>query len=278
MTKVKEIKVGTYMNTADTNQPFSKTNMPGVTFAPNGEIIHNGPLAERQNWDQYTQEDHELWAFLYQKQLENLHDIAYTPWIDAMQTIGIHRQQIPKLGEVAKLMHELTGWIPIPINGFLEAKDYFAYVAKRQFPTVVRIRTWDAWEFQVDPDLFHDAFGHLPMHADAVLADFLQLFGQVALNAQSEQQIIELTRLYWFTIEYGLIREHGKVKVCGSGHMSGFKEARYSLTDEVEKRPFVFEDVIQQDFNPHVLQKTLFIMDSYEQVFAALERYSKQSR
>ena len=246
--------------------------IPGIHFAPNGEIIHDGPLAVQQNWEQYTKEDHAVWEFLYQKQLENLQDIAYTPWIDAMATIGVHRQQIPKLGDVARLMHELTGWIPVPISGFLAAEDYFAYVAKRQFPTVVTMRKWENWEFQSDPDMFHDAFGHLPMHADAALADFLQLFGQVALKSTSEQQVQELTRLYWFTIEYGLIREHSKVKVCGSGHMSGFKEARYSLSDEVEKRPFIFEDVIQQDFNPHILQKTLFVMDSYEQVFEALER------
>ncbi len=247
--------------------------IPDIIFTPEGEILHNGPLAVQQNWASYTQEHHDVWAFLYAKQLENLQDIAYTPWIDAMQTIGIHREQIPKLGEVAKFMYKLTSWVPIPISGFLEAKDYFAYIAKRQFPTVVRMRTWDAWEFQVDPDLFHDAFGHLPMHADPALADFLQLFGQVALNATSEQQILELTRLYWFTIEYGLIRENGQVKVCGSGHMSGFKEARYSLTNDVEKRPFVFEDVIQQDFNPHILQKVLFVMESYDQVFAGLESH-----
>lgn len=264
------------MNETHFIQNNNLTHIPDIIIAPNGEIIHNGPLAVQQNWDEYTKDDHNVWAFLYEKQLANLKDIAYTPWIDAMQTIGIHRQRIPKLGEVAKLMHELTGWIPIPISGFLKAEDYFAYVAKRQFPTVVSIRTWDSWEFQVEPDLFHDAFGHLPMHADPALADFLQLFGQVALNAKSKQQVLELTRLYWFTIEYGLIRENGQIKVCGSGHMSGFKEARYSLTDEVEKRPFVFEDVIKQDYNPHVLQKVLFVMDSYEQVFEALERQIKK--
>lgn len=241
-------------------------------FLEQDEIIHQGPLAVRQDWENYTQADHAVWAFLYQKQLENLQDIAYTPWLDAMQTIGIHRMQIPKLSEVAKLMQPLTGWTPVPIAGFLKPEEYFAYVARRQFPTVVRMRTWEDWEFQVEPDLFHDAFGHLPMHADPVLADFLQLFGELALNVPSEAHVLQLTRLYWFTIEYGLIRENGKIKVCGSGHLSGFKEARYSLTDAVEKRPFVFADVIEQDYNPHVLQKVLFVMESYEQIVEALEK------
>ncbi len=266
------------MNTTQTVTNTEITQVSDLIIMPDGEILHNGPLAVQQNWDQYTQADHDVWAFLYTKQLENLSDIAYTPWIDSMQTIGIHRQMIPKLGEVGKTMQGLTDWIPVPISGFLNPGDYFAYLAKRHFPTVVCIRTWDSWEFQVEPDLFHDAFGHLPMHADVALADFLQLFGQVALSATTEQQLNELARLYWFTIEYGLIRENGKTKVCGSGHMSGFKEARYSLTDEVEKRPFVFEEVIKQDYNPHALQKVLFVMDSYEQVFAALESHIQRYR
>lgn len=253
---------------------MSFPEIPGVIFQDD-EILHHGPLAIKQNWQNYPPEAHQLWKFLYEKQLENLQDIAYSPWLEAMANIGICRDQIPKLTDVATLMYELTQWIPVPISGFLKASDYFQYVAKRQFPTVVHLRTWDSWEFQVDPDLFHDAFGHLPMHVDPTLADFLQLFGQVALRA-NEHQVTELSRLYWFSIEYGLIRENNKVKVCGSGHLSGFKEARYSLSDEVEKRPFEFEAVIQQDYNPHALQKVLFIMDSYEQVFEGLKWYEKE--
>jgi phenylalanine-4-hydroxylase len=240
-----------------------------------GEIIHHGPLATLQNWDSYTAEDHAVWALLYEQQMSNLQDIAYSPWLEAIHALGLHQQQIPKLSEIAPLMYNLTRWMPVPISGFLTPKEYFGYVAKRQFPTVVRIRSRESWEFQVEPDLFHDAFGHLPMHADSVLADFLHLYGEIAFHG-NEQQVTELTRLYWFTIEYGLIHEKSKVKVCGSGHMSGYKEARYSLSNEVEKRPFKLDDVIQQDYNPHILQKVLFVLDSYEQLYAALKEYQQR--
>lgn len=247
-----------------------------VTIDAKGEILHNGPLAVKQNWESYTEEDHAVWALLYKNQLENLQALVYSPWLNALDKIGLQPTQIPKFIDLAQRMNEMTGWIPVPIAGFLTPFDYFAYLAKRQFPTVVRMRTRDGWEFQVEPDLFHDAFGHLPMHSDPVLSDFVQLFGRAACNAKTEQQLTELTRLYWFTVEYGLIREKGKIKVCGSGHMSGFKEARYSLSDAVEKRPFNLEEVVRQDYNPHVLQEVLFVMESYEQLFEAMAIKAKE--
>lgn len=247
-----------------------------VQVAPNGEVLHDGPLAVKQDWDKYTPADHEMWTFLYKNQLENLKDIAYSPWLAALDKIGLEPNKIPKLSDLAYRIDEMTGWIPVPIAGFLTPHDYFAYLARREFPTVVRIRTMDVWDFQVEPDLFHDAFGHLPMHSLPVLADFMQLFGKVAIHAKTEQQLVELTRLYWFTVEYGLIREHGKVKVCGSGHMSGFKEARYSLSDEVEKRPFKLEDVVKQEYNPHALQPVLFVMESYEQLYESMAKKAKE--
>jgi phenylalanine-4-hydroxylase len=160
----------------------------------------------------------------------------------------------------------------VPISGFLAADDYFRYLAKRQFPTVVSIRPRHRLEFIAEPDMFHDAFGHLPMHSDPTVADFLQLFGQTALKTKNEKQQLEMQRLYWFTIEYGLIWEHGKIKVCGSGHLSGIKESRFSLSEAVTKHPFQLDKVANTDFNPHILQTTLFVLESYEQLFEAMQQ------
>jgi phenylalanine-4-hydroxylase len=166
----------------------------------------------------------------------------------------------------------LTRWQPVPISGFLAADDYFSYLAKRQFPTVVSIRKPEQLEFCVEPDVFHDAFGHIPMHSHTIFADFLELFGRTALCAKTDEQLAQMQRLYWFTVEYGMIESEGKVKVCGSGHMSGIKEARYSLTDAVKKLPFELETVVHTDFNPHVLQDTLFVLESFDQLYDAMER------
>ena len=241
-----------------------------------GEVIHSGPLATRQNYDSYSDEHHAVWSLLYAKQFNNLQDIAYSKWLDAMSSIGLRADRIPRLGDTAEKLCKLTRWIPVPVAGFLTAKDYFWYIAHRQFPTVPTMRSFKQIDFIVDPDLFHDAFGHLPMHSDPVFADFVELFGRVAYQLDDEAKILQMSRLYWFTVEYGLIREHGKIKVAGSGHLSGFQESRHSLTDAVAKRPFKLEDVVNTAFNPHVLQDTLFVMDSYEQLTDALIRKAKE--
>jgi phenylalanine-4-hydroxylase len=262
----------------DVMKIFSKEALVkrGVLLQPDGELIHNGPLAIPQAFHNYTEDEHALWSFLFEKQLANLSDIAYSPWLAAMETIGLTRNAIPQFSAIAEITVPLTGWIPVPISGYLDPRDYFCYLAKRQFPTVAGLRPRERWEFQIDPDLFHDAFGHLPMHIRPELADFLQLFGEVAARAKNSQQLTELERLYWFTVEYGLIKENGRTKVCGSGHLSGFKEAQYSLSDAVLKNPFKLEEVIAQNYNPHILQEKLFILDSYEQLFDSMRELGEK--
>ena len=251
---------------------FSKEALAnrGVILESDGELSHSGPLAIPQAFEKYTADEHELWGFLFEKQLNNLSELAYSPWVAAMQKIGLKHDSIPRFSTIAEMTVPLTGWIPVPISGYLDPVDYFCYLEKRQFPTVVGLRPKEMWDFQVDPDLFHDAFGHLPMHIRPELADFLQLFGEVAARARNLQQSKELERLYWFTVEYGLIKENGRTKVCGSGHLSGFKEAQYSLSEAAEKKPFQLEEVIAQDYNPHILQEKLFILDSYDQLYDAM--------
>lgn len=248
----------------------------GVFIDVQGEVHHNGPLSVRQDYAKYTDEEHRIWAKLFKQQWDNLQDIAYTVWLKAIQSIGLVEDRIPKLSEVGELIYDRTRWRPVPISGFLSAKDYFGYLARRQFPTVTNIRTADEFDFMVEPDLFHDAFGHLPMHTHPVFADFLQLFGKTALMTETEEQMTEMQRLYWFTVEYGLIHEDGKLKVCGSGHLSGIKESRFSLTDGCKKIPFSLKTVCNTDFNPHVLQETLFVFESYEEVYEAMAAKAKE--
>ena len=248
----------------------------GFKVDEKGEIHHQGPLSIHQDYEKYTEEDHDVWKTLFTSQWENLQGIAYQPWLDAIEAIGLVPDYIPKLSEVGEIISSKTGWQPVPISGFLTAKEYFSYLAQRKFPTVVSMRPRESLEFIVEPDLFHDGFGHLPMHTHPVFADFLQLFGESALAAETDQQMLELQRLYWFTVEYGLIRVKGQVQVAGSGHMSGIKESRFSLTDDCEKLPFELEAVCQQDFNPHILQARLFVMDCYDQLYDAMSAKAKE--
>jgi phenylalanine-4-hydroxylase len=241
------------------------------------EVTHNGPLGSRQNYDSYSEEEHEVWRVLYTRQFANLQDIAYSTWLEAIVKIGLNPDRLPRFADLSRQLDSMTGWTVIPVSGFLPARDYFWYLGNRLFPAVPKIRPMAQLEFIVEPDLFHDAFGHIPMHSHKAFAEFVEYYGKVCMHlADDKPRRKEMARLYWFTVEYGLIRENGKIKVCGSGHMSGLQESRYSLTDAVEKRPFDLEAVIHQDYNPHILQPLLFVMDSYEQLSEALTKKAKE--
>ena len=248
----------------------------GVIVDKNGEILHQGPMAVRQQYDLYTEEEHDVWKILYTRQRAQLEEIGYPVWLEAGDRIGLSAERIPKFSDLRKEIKQKTGWQPVPVEGFLDAHDYFSYLAKRQFPTVPSIRKREELEFISAPDVFHDAFGHLPMHTHPTFADFLQLFGQTALKSHTEEEMIQMQRLYWFTVEYCIIDYKGELRVCGSGHMSGIKEARYSLTDEVTKKPFNLDDVIHQEFNPHILQPIMFVIDSYDQLYAAMQEMAER--
>ena len=137
---------------------------------------------------------------------------------------------------------------------------------------MTRLRKASELEYTPEPDIFHDVFGHVPMHADPVFADFLQRFGALASRVTSDQARQRLTRLFWFTVEFGLIRERGGVKVYGSGLISSHKECRHALSGVPELRSFHLNDVMSQSFRHDDIQPAFFVIDSHRQLFEAVEQ------
>jgi phenylalanine-4-hydroxylase len=129
----------------------------------------------------------------------------------------------------------------------------------------------DQLDYLPEPDIFHDVFGHVPLHADPVFADFLQRFGELAAGARNEQETLQMARLFWFTVEFGLIRERGKVRIYGSGLISSAGDAANALSDNCDRRPFSLDAVISQHFDIDKLQPILFVVESFDQLFAAVE-------
>jgi phenylalanine-4-hydroxylase len=135
----------------------------------------------------------------------------------------------------------------------------------------VTIRSKDRLDYVPEPDIFHDVFGHVPLHAHKVFADFLQKFGALAAAARTEEDVEKMARLFWFTVEFGLIREDGEVKIYGSGLISSQEDGAHALGDSCERRPFKLDDVMAQPFEIDKLQDVLFVIDSYAQLFAAIQ-------
>ncbi len=225
-----------------------------------------------QDWAAYDASAHEAWRRLYAGRMETLTATGSEVFLRGAQTIGLASHQVPDLRDVNALLAPLTGWRAVPVRGFIPAHEFFASLAERRFPTTVTVRPLAQLDYLPEPDIFHDVFGHVPLHADPVFADFLQRFGAVAARATRAEDVERMARLFWFTVEFGLVREGGSLKVYGSGLISSAKDAANALSDRCERHPFELDAVLSQPFEIDDLQPVLFVIDSFEQLFDAVSR------
>jgi phenylalanine-4-hydroxylase len=224
-----------------------------------------------QDWNAYTEENHQVWRLLVRRRMGHLRLSASRAFLDGMQAIGLDENSVPDLALLNPRLRSRTGWQAVPVKGFLEPSLFFQELAARRFPTTVIVRSLSQVDYLPEPDIFHDVFGHVPLHADPVFADFLQRFGALAAQARTAAEVERFTRLFWFTVEFGLIREGGEVKVYGSGLISSHADCTNALGRFCERRPFTLDAVLSQDFQIDTLQPVLFVVDSFEQLFAALD-------
>jgi phenylalanine-4-hydroxylase len=227
------------------------------------------PFVE-QRWSDYTNENHEAWGLLYENRMRVLRKTASELFLTGAEAIGLNRDHVPDLKDVNRRLGTMTGWQAVGVGGFIPAGDFFACLADRRFPTTITVRPLTSLDYIPEPDIFHDVFGHVPLHADRVFANFLQRFGQVACRAVTEEQTAWMARLFWFTVEFGLIREADGLKVYGSGLISSSADAANALSDKCTRLPFDLDAVINQPFDIDHLQDTLFVVSSFGQLFDAV--------
>lgn len=256
-----------------------------------GDMIDVKKMFVAQNYARYSDENHEVWEALYRKRWEKLEEQASRTFIAGLKAINLIPERVPMLdgsmefrGEtihgINTYLGPLTGWQSRAVPGYLPAKAFFACLAGRDFPTTVTIRPKDRMDYLPEPDIFHDVFGHVPLHADEVFAEFLQTYGKAALAAGNEHTEA-LARLFWFTVEFGLIREEGRIKIYGSGLISSHGESAHALeapegTGEgmVERRPFDLERVVSTPFEIDHYQPILYVLESFEQLRDAMNEYA----
>lgn len=224
-------------------------------------------LFVEQRWSEYTDEQHEAWGLLFEKRMRELRRTGSEMFLAGAEAIGLNREHVPDLEDVNRRLSKLTGWQAVPVAGFIPAADFFSCLADRRFPTTITVRPLTSLDYIPEPDIFHDVFGHVPLHADLVFANFLQRFGSVACRAVTEEQTTWMARLFWFTVEFGLIRERDGLKVYGSGLISSAADAANALSDKCTRIPFELEKVINQPFDIDHLQDTLFVVSSFGQLF-----------
>ncbi|HEX2094574.1 MAG TPA: phenylalanine 4-monooxygenase [Longimicrobiaceae bacterium] len=229
-----------------------------------------------QDWQAYTPEEHETWGILYERRMRELQTTGSRVFLEGAEAIGLRRDSVPDLADVNRRLQAKTGWRSVPVGGYIPARDFFACLAERRFPTTITVRPRHQLEYLPEPDIFHDVFGHVPLHADPVFADFLQTFGQAALWARTEEETTRMARLFWFTVEFGLVREGGRIKVYGSGLISSIGDAANALGPRCDRRPFDLDAVMGQSFEIDHFQDVLFVVDSFDQLFAAVQEAERR--
>ena len=234
------------------------------------DVATDLPQFIRQRYEEYNDEQHDVWRILYERRLLTLANTGSDVFLKGIERIGLRPSRVPMLDDVNRRLSMRTGWNAVGVTGFIPAAAFFRCLASRRFPTTLTVRPRAQLDYLPEPDIFHDVFGHVPLHSDPVFADFLQRFGALAAAARNEDETTQMARLFWFTVEFGLIRERGEVKIYGSGLISSHGDAANALSDKCDHRPFDLDAVLAQPFEIDHLQNVLFVIESFDQLFDAV--------
>ena len=225
-----------------------------------------------QPWDGYSADDHATWATLYARQREVLVGRASDEFLRAQDAMGMTPDRIPKYAELNRTLEAATGWRLIGVEGLLPELDFFDHLANRRFPVTWWIRRPDQIDYIEEPDLFHDLFGHVPLLMNPVFADYMAAYGRggVKAHAIGPEALQNLTRLYWYTVEFGLIRQADGLRIYGSGIVSSSGESVHALESAAPNRiGFDLERIMRTRYRIDSYQKTYFVIDSFEQLIDA---------
>lgn len=269
------------MNTA---QPAEKTKhglAAGMDAAP-----ENPDWTIDQGWDNYTPEEHGVWKTLFERQTQLLPGRACREFVDGMRQLPLSADQIPDFRRVSDVLMKHTGWQVVAVPGLVPDDVFFDHLANRRFPAGQFIRKPHELDYLEEPDVFHDVFGHVPMLMNPALADFIQAYGQGGLRAKELGVLDKLARVYWYTVEFGLLQEDGALRIYGAGIASSRTESVFCLDDASPNRiRFDLERVMRTRYRIDDFQESYFVLRDLDELmelaqidFAPLyERVSRQS-
>lgn len=250
---------------------------PPVTYGtgdrpPRGDYARaRGDYTCEQDHRRYTAADHDTYRRLHERQLEQLPGLACEEFIAAVRQLGA-ADRIPHFDEVSERLMRATGWQIVCVPGLIPEEAFFALLAARRFPVTEWIRRPEEFDYVVEPDVFHDLFGHVPLLFDPVFADYMQAYGAGGLKAGRLDACELLARLYWYTVEFGLIRTPQGLRAYGAGILSSAGELRHSVTSLQPRRvAFDLQRLMRTRYRIDTFQQTYFVIDSFEQLFRATE-------
>lgn len=220
----------------------------------------------------YDEREQNVWRHVANRLEEIQQRRASRLYLEAKKKLGISNDRIPQLSELNKKLRALSNFRLAPIEGLVETRGFLSWLSYRTMLCTQYIRHWSRPEYTPEPDIVHESIGHIPMFANRDFADFSQFIGHGA-RVCNDRQLEELGRLYWFTVEFGLIEEDGEIRAFGAGLLSSFGELEHAFGDEVERRPFDLEQVINTPYDYSDMQPILYVIPSYAYLKDATRKY-----
>ena len=231
----------------------------------------------KQIYSNYTNEDQEVWQILFDRQLEKLPEKASSEFLKGMNRISFNRDAIPNFDDTNKILNDLTGWSIYAVPGIVDDKVFFELLSQRKFPATTWIRKKSQLDYLEEPDMFHDVFAHVPLLTNKSFCEFLESLSKIALNHTDDPVAIHLlSRIYWYTVEFGLIDEEGKRRIYGAGILSSSGETDYSLSQKPQHLGYRVSEVFESEYRKDVYQTKYFVIDSYEALYHSIPLISKE--
>lgn len=215
----------------------------------------------------YTVEENEVWATLYKRQLPIVETYACTEYLDGLKLLNLPKNRVAQIPEISSVLHKATGWVVEPVEALIPVDKFFSLLANKKFPAATFIRKRKELDYLKEPDIFHETFGHCPLLTNQGYADFTETYGKLALQASAQDREM-LARLYWFTIEFGLINTEAGIRAYGGGILSSIKETVYCIESPIPKRvPFNAIEALRTPFRIDILQPIYFVIDNFDTLF-----------
>ena len=226
----------------------------------------------KQIYSNYTPEDFQVWKTLFNRQMEALRPVVSEEYLSAIETVKFCESKIPDFKEVDAILLPLTGWSLETVPNICPQKEFFEFLSKRKFTATCWLRTMQQLDYLEEPDMFHDVFGHVPLLSNKAYCEFFRGISNIALEFIDNPRAIELlSRIYWFTIEFGMMREHDGLKIYGAGIISSNSETLHCLDKHTRMKDFDVQTCLNTSYRSDILQEHYFVIDSFDQLYHSLD-------
>lgn len=224
-----------------------------------------------QIYSNYTEHDFLVWKILFNRQMEILKPLVSSEYLTALEIIKFSDNKIPDFEEIKELLKPLTGWSLQTVPNISGQKEFFKFLSLKKFTATCWLRTMDQLDYLEEPDMFHDVFAHVPLLSNHNYVNFFKGISDIALKFIDDPKAIELLgRIYWFTIEFGLIRENEELKIYGAGIISSMNETKHCLSEKAKHLDYDVQTVFNTAFRTDIIQETYFVIPSFEALYESL--------